>query len=162
MSDKTNRVIATFDPLKVERLNNGNIRLEQDQGHGEAAVVDLHPLQARFIGSLVSTYQDPDKEAQNAVKRLALQVRILHEQIDVVVSGLWQSERFVEDGSNDFLLAQASELRTLADSYLEMLGTEPLCQTVTANPQTEAVSKTDTTGDLFASTDQPTTKGGQA
>lgn len=88
--------------LKIERLENGCIRLENTDC-GDSYVVDIHPLHLRYMAEklgLVGAMSETEAQALRAVDRLTRRLNVLHERIAKMDSWLWEHRDFDEADIN--------------------------------------------------------------
>jgi hypothetical protein len=82
--------------LKIERLENGCIRLE-NESVGDSYVVDIHPLHLRYMAEklgLARQMSASEAEALRMVDKLARRLQVLHERIEMVREWMWQNKDF--------------------------------------------------------------------
>jgi len=77
--------------LKIERLENGCVRLE-NESMGESYCVDVHPLHLRYIAEklgLMPAASDAEANAHRMVDKLARRIKILQSRITFLDEQLW-------------------------------------------------------------------------
>jgi len=80
--------------LKIERLENGCIRLENESA-GDSYVVDIHPLHLRYIAEklgLVREMSASEADALRMVDKLARRLKVLHERVMQMDQWLWEHQ----------------------------------------------------------------------
>lgn len=88
--------------LKIERLANGCIRLE-NESMGDSYMVDVHPLHLRYMAEqlgLVGAMSDTEAQALRTVDKLTRRLNLLHERIAKMDSWLWEHRDFDEADIN--------------------------------------------------------------
>lgn len=80
--------------LRIERLENGCIRLENESA-GDSYVVDIHPLHLRYMAEklgLVREMSASEADALRTVDKLARRLRVLHERVLQLDQWLWEHQ----------------------------------------------------------------------
>ncbi|BEP48916.1 hypothetical protein [Variovorax sp. V116] len=80
--------------LKIEQLENGCIRLE-NESVGDSYVVDIHPLHLRYMAEklgLVREMSASEADALRTVDKLARRLRVLHERVLQLDQWLWEHQ----------------------------------------------------------------------
>ena len=78
--------------LKIERLANGCIRLENEAA-GESYVVDIHPLHLRYMAEKLGLAREmsaSEADALRTIDKLARRLNVLHDRIYQMDRWLWE------------------------------------------------------------------------
>lgn len=108
--------------LKIERLANGCIRLE-NESMGDSYMVDVHPLHLRYMAEklgLVHEMSATEAEALQTVARLTRRLGVLHDRIAKMDAWLWEHRDFDEADINVEIWFSKATLELSTEFQAEM------------------------------------------